>query len=78
MRALKKYPFSLQHIFFDPSKLASLKIHKLALRAQTCEFSTLRLLRRVPQKIYEFTLRGTSSKLSAGCAKVSHKWIKPG
>ena len=60
------YPFSLQHPFFDPSKLASLKIHKLALRAQTCEFSTclpehrqaLRSPRWVPQKIYEFALRG--------------------
>jgi hypothetical protein len=54
---LKKYPFSLQHTFFDPSKLASLKIHKLALRAQPCEFSTLRSPRWVPQKIYEFALR---------------------
>ncbi|OIP32764.1 MAG: hypothetical protein COW04_05570 [Deltaproteobacteria bacterium CG12_big_fil_rev_8_21_14_0_65_43_10] len=55
---MKKYPFSLQHTFFDPSKLTPLKIHKLALRAQTCEFSTFRLPRRVPQKIYEFALRG--------------------
>jgi hypothetical protein len=64
---LKKYPFSLRHTFFDPSKLAPLKIHKLALpacagtadrRAQTCEFSTLRSPRWVPQKIYEFALRG--------------------
>ncbi|PIX26547.1 MAG: hypothetical protein CO106_02195 [Deltaproteobacteria bacterium CG_4_9_14_3_um_filter_44_9] len=55
---MKKYPFSRQHTFFDPSKLAPLKIHKLALWAQTCEFSTLRLPRWVPQKIYEFALRG--------------------
>ncbi|OIP29698.1 MAG: hypothetical protein AUK23_10220 [Deltaproteobacteria bacterium CG2_30_43_15] len=57
-RALKKYPFSLQHTFFDPSKLASLKIHKLALRAQTCEFSTLRSPRWVHQKIYAIRSQG--------------------
>ena len=64
MRALKKYLFSLQHPFFDPSKLAPLKIHKLALRAQTCEFSTLRLLIRVPQKIYVIRSQGYFFKTS--------------
>jgi hypothetical protein len=89
MRALKKYPFSLQHTFFDPSKLAlldigiafrfagleynyligltPLKIHKLTLRAQTCEFSTLRSPRWVPQKIYEFALRGLLQSLGRLC-----------
>jgi len=67
VRALKKYPFSLQHTFFDPSKLAPLKIHKLTLRAQTREFSTLRLPRWVPQKIYEFALRGLLQSLGRLC-----------
>ena len=74
-KALKKYPFSLQHTFSDPSKLASLKIHKLALRVQTCEFFTLRSPRRVPQKIYAIRSQGYFFSLFQR-ARLNHQFFQ--